>query len=35
MRVNVRQEILCRVGHVLVVEPAGICVSNRTKKVDS
>ena len=35
MRVDVRQEILPRVGHVLVVEPAGSCVSNRIKKVDS
>ena len=32
--VNVRQGILRRVGHVLVVDPAGSGVSNRIKKVD-
>ena len=35
MRVNVGQEILRRLGHVFVIEPARCCVPNTIKRVDS
>jgi len=35
MRVNVGQEILRRVDHVFVVEPARSCVSDKLKRMNS